>query len=100
MLRKNFLLALMLWSLFFPSAFSTILEVEKVRGVPYQTSENLEADFERCSMRVDKRIELLTAVQLFTSWASIDRSQAYGRKATHTKRVCWISLTPLAATRQ
>jgi len=45
-----------------------MFQVESTREVRYQTMESVEADLEKYSMRVDKRIELLTAVQLFTSW--------------------------------
>ena len=59
---------LMLCSLLSASVFFPMFQVESTREVRYQIMESVEADLEKYSMRVDKRIELLTAVQLFTSW--------------------------------
>jgi len=59
---------LMLCSLLSTSVFFPVFQVESTREVRYQIMESVEDDFEKYSMRVDKRIELLTAVQLFTSW--------------------------------
>jgi len=72
MLHRNSLLALMLWGLLSSSIFPTILAFEKTREIPDQIPENVEIDLKHSSyihpIVVDKRIELLTAVQLFTSW--------------------------------
>jgi len=72
MLHRNLLLALMLWGLLSSSIFPTILAVGETREVQDQISENVEVDLKHSSyihpIVVDKRIELLTAVQLFTSW--------------------------------
>jgi len=62
----------MLWGLLSSSIFSTMLAVGKTRGISDHISENVEVDLRNSSyiypIVVDKRIELLTAVQLFTSW--------------------------------
>ena len=70
MQHKSFLLLFALWSLISSSVLTMILGVEGVAGTRYRVSENSHSDFEasRISpMRVDKRIELLSAVQILTS---------------------------------
>jgi len=49
-----------------------VIEPDGVRGLPSRVPEdNLEADLEGCSIRADKRIAFLTAVQLFTNWTRV-----------------------------
>ena len=43
-------------------------DVEKTTEVSYQISESMRTNFEKYSVGIDKRIELLAAVQLFTNW--------------------------------
>lgn len=66
--RSTILSVLMLCTLLSTSVFFPVFQVESTSEVRYQIMESVEDGFEKYSMRVDKRIELLTAVQLFTSW--------------------------------
>jgi len=58
-----------------------MFHAESTREVRYQIIESIEADFEKHSIKVDKRIELLTAVQLFTNWTETGiRKESYEYK--------------------
>ena len=50
------------------STFPAMLGVEKAKGILWPASEDMGAGSRPCFIKVDKRIELLAAVQLFTSW--------------------------------
>ena len=68
MQHRDLLLALLF---FVPSSspkFPVMLGAEEAEGILCVTSEDMNAESGTCFIKVDRRIELLTAVQLFTSW--------------------------------
>jgi len=68
MQHRDLLLALLFFILSSSSKFPMMLGAEEAEGIPCVTSEDMNAGSGTCFIKVDKRIELLTAVQLFTSW--------------------------------
>ena len=65
---RAFLTVLILFSLVSMLPFEKSLKVGQVAGAQCQITQTSQGVSDRISLGVDKRIELLTAVQLFTNW--------------------------------
>ena len=71
MQHKGLVIALLFSILFFSSTRSAMTRVKNAKGTQRQIPEDMIAESRPCYIRIDKRLELLSAVQLFTSWRDI-----------------------------